>query len=284
MGRIYAGIPQKYSLYENSRVVLLPAPFDLTSTWGKGSDKGPDAFFNASENMELYDIETDSQVYKNGVFSANPVYSKTCPQENAMLIKSAANKYFKDNKLFTMIGGEHSVSIGAIMAATEFYKDLSVLQLDAHADLRPDYQGSQFNHACAMHWASKNTNLVQVGIRSMDACEKEFLKKENLFLAQDIINEETCRSNEILERLTDNVYLSIDLDCFDPSIMPSTGTPVPGGLMWYPVLNLLSKVAKYKNIIGFDIVELAPVEHNKAPDFLAAVLYYKLLSYIFIKG
>lgn len=278
--KTYAGIPAKYAGYKNSKVVLLPVPYDETSTWGKGADKGPDAFLEASENMELYDIETNSEVYKNGIWLAEPLAVEENPEKMVQSIKNNADKYFKDNKLFTMIGGEHSVSIGAIMAATENFENLSVLQLDAHADLRPEYEDSEFNHACAMHWASKNTGLVQVGIRSMDISEKKYLNKENFFAAEYIFKNKNWQQ-QVLSKLTGNVYLSIDLDCFDPAIMPSTGTPVPGGMEWYSTLELLKLTAKNCNIIGLDIVELAPVKSNKAPDFLAANLYYKILSYIF---
>lgn len=278
--KTYAGIPVENSDYANSKVVLLPVPFDATSTWGKGADKGPAAFLEASENMELYDIETDSEAYLAGVYLAPPPDICGSPEAMASKIKSLTHKFLDDDKLFTMIGGEHSVSIGAIMAAAESFDNISVLQLDAHADLRKSYLGSEYNHACALHWASKNTNLVQVGIRSMDISEKIYMNPENVFFAEKIQNL-VNHQKKIADKLTKNVYITIDLDFFDPSIMPSTGTPVPGGLYWGETLSLLKLVSKTKNIVGFDIVELAPNENNKAPDFLAANLYYKILSYIF---
>ncbi len=279
----YAGIPDEYAKYDNCKVIVLPVPYDATSTWGKGADKAPEAFLKASENMELYDIETDTEVYKQGVWLAEPLIAASNPEKMTEQIKSEANKYFKDKKIFTMIGGEHSVSIGAIMAANENFDNLSVLQLDAHSDLRPEYNNSKYNHACAMHWASKNTNLVQVGIRSMDADEKQYMNKLNVFFAENIVNNNSEWQKNVVEKLTDNVYVSIDLDYFDPSIMPSTGTPEPGGMGWYETLKLLKILSFQKNIIGFDIVELAPDKSNKAPDFLTAKLYYKFLSYIFNK-
>ncbi len=278
--KTYAGIPVEYAVYDTSKIVILPVPYDVTSTWGKGADKGPDAFLEASENMELYDIETDSEVYKHGIWLANQLELNENPAIMTESVKIITDKYFKEKKLFTMIGGEHSISIGAIMAASENFPDLSVLQLDAHADLRPEYDGSEFNHACAMHWASKNTNLVQVGIRSMDESENKHINKARFFSAEYIAKNRGWQK-QVVNKLTENVYLSIDLDCFDPAVMPSTGTPVPGGMEWYSTLELLKTVAQNKNIIGFDIVELAPDNNNKAPDFLAANLYYKILSYIF---
>ncbi|MDD3741783.1 MAG: agmatinase [Bacteroidales bacterium] len=277
--KTYAGIPEEFSKYSSSKVVILPVPYDGTSTWGKGADKGPEAFLEASENMEIYDLESDSEVYRHGIWLSKPLLCDPDPQKMTMQVKNCAKKYYVDGKIFTMIGGEHSVSIGAIMASAEQFDNLSVLQLDAHSDLRPEYNGSPFNHACAVHWASKNTNLVQVGIRSMDVVEKPYLNKSNVFYAENIATRNDWQQG-VVDKLTENVYLTIDLDYFDPSILPSTGTPEPGGIDWYPTLDLLKKLAKQKNIIGFDIVELAPNPANPASDFLAAKLYYKILTYI----
>jgi agmatinase len=280
--RTYAGIPEEYATYEKAKVVILPVPYDGTSTWGKGADKGPEAFLEASENMEIYDIESDSEVYKHGVFLCDPLECNPDPEKMTAQVKAAALKYYQDGKMFTMIGGEHSVTIGAVMASVEKFENLSVLHLDAHSDLRPEYNGTPFNHACALHWASKNTNLVQVGIRSMDVAEKPFVKKDKVFYAENIAFRNDWQQ-EVIDKLGDNVYLTIDLDYFDPSILAATGTPEPGGMSWYPTLDLLKKLAKQKQIIGFDIVELAPDPAHPASDFLAAKLYYKILTYIFEK-
>ena len=280
--RTYAGIPEEFAKIETAKVVLYPVPYDGTSTWGKGADLGPEAFLTASENMEIYDLESDTEVYKHGVFLEDAPDCNFSPDEMVKTVKNKTIDVLNSGKIFTMIGGEHSVSIGAIMAAAEKYPDISVLQLDAHSDLRPEYLGTEYNHACALHWASKHTNLIQVGIRSMDVEEKPFVNKEKVFYAEDI----ACRNDwqqQVIDKLGDNVYLTIDLDYFDPSIMPSTGTPEPGGLTWYPTLDLLKKLAKQKNIIGFDIVELAPNPTSPASDFLAAKLYYKILTYILEK-
>jgi agmatinase len=282
MKRTYAGIPEIYSKYSSAQVVILPVPYDGTSTWGKGANKGPEAFLTSSENMELYDIEYDAEVYKRGIWLDDALNCANNPEQMSMQVKQKAMGFYKDNKLFTMIGGEHSVSIGAIMASAETYNNLSVLQLDAHSDLRPEYNGSSYNHACALHWASKNTNLVQVGIRSMDIVEKPFVDKSKVFYAENIA-ERNDWQQEVVDKLTENVYLTIDLDYFDPSIMPSTGTPEPGGMQWYPTLKLLEKLAEQKRIVGFDICELAPHPERTASDFLAAKLYYKILTYIFEK-
>ena len=278
--RTYAGIPEQYSKIETSKVVLIPVPYDGTSTWQKGADKGPEAFLEASENMELYDIETDSEVYKNGVFLADPVTENSSPETMVAEVHNITKSYIQKNKFVTLFGGEHSISIGSIRAFNECFDNLTVVQIDAHADLRKEYEGSKCNHACAVYEASQNTNLIQVGIRSMDAIEKTVMDEDKVFFAHETAQDDYWMDNAI-DLMTNNVFLTIDLDAFDPSIMPSTGTPEPGGLLWYETLEFLQKVFKEKNVVGFDIVELCPNKDEKSSDFLAAKLYYKMLSYKF---
>lgn len=278
--RTFAGIPEEFGLEKNAEVVLVPVPYDGTSTYGKGADKGPEAIFDAAENMELYDIETRSEVYKEGVFIAPVVTEDRSPETMCEAVEETISSYIQKNKFVTMLGGEHSVSIGAIQAFRKKYPDLTVLQIDAHSDLRPEYNGSACNHACALHRASKETNLIQVGIRSMDTVELPFVNEEKFFTTYKIRSMANWQ-DEVVKKLGRNVYITIDLDAFDPSIMPSTGTPEPGGLLWNETLDLLKKVFRHSNVVGFDIVELAPMEGLPAPDFMAAKLYYKLLSYKF---
>lgn len=278
--RTFAGIPEEFAQEASAKVVLIPVPYDGTSTYGKGADKGPDAIYDAAENMELYDIETDSEAYRNGIYLAPEVSENRSPEAMCEAVQAAFKGYLDTDKFVTMLGGEHSVSIGAIKAMKEKYPDLSVLQLDAHSDLRPEYDGSACNHACALHEASKTTNLVQVGIRSMDAVELPFLNRANLFTSYEIRDNKDWMM-DVVNCLGENVYITIDLDAFDPSIMPSTGTPEPGGLFWNETLDLMKMVFKKCNVVGFDIVELAPIESLSGPDFMAAKLYYKLISYKF---
>lgn len=278
--KTYAGIPEKYAQKETASVYLTSIPYDGTSTWGKGADKGFDAFLDASENMEIYDIETNSEVYKKGVFLTEPILEKSSAEAMFKATYAKTKSLLETGKFLTFFGGEHSISIGIIKAFYEKYPDLTVLQLDAHTDLRPSYDGTPYNHACAVYDASQNCNLVQVGIRSMDSSELPYLNKEKCFFAHDL------RSNpnwmkKALSKISGPVYITLDLDVFDPAIMPSTGTPEPGGLLWYEMLDFLKLVFSNHNIVGFDIVELAPNPENKAPDFLAAKLYYKMLSYKF---
>ncbi|MHC4068943.1 MAG: agmatinase [Planctomycetota bacterium] len=276
----FGNLPLKYASPANTKIVILPVPYDQTSTWIKGAQKGPKAIIEASANMELYDIETDSEIYKKGIFTDRPLAEKTSPENMVKAVEEKIKSYIEKGKFTVIIGGEHSVSIGSIKAHAQGYENITVLQLDAHADLRNQYNKSKYNHACVMARASEICPIVQVGIRSMDSSEKKIIKKENAFFAQDI-HDNNDWFDRAIAKLSQNVYITIDLDVFDPSIMPSTGTPEPGGLLWYHTLAFLKKVVHERNVIGFDVVELCPNETNKAPDFLAAKLIYTLLSYKF---
>ncbi len=273
-------LPEEYSDPENADIVIIPVAYDGTSTWVKGADKGPAAIIEASANMELYDIETDSEAYRKGIYTEDTITSDITTTEMINAVNGTVQYYLEKNKFTVVIGGEHSVSIGSIKAHAEHYANLTVLQLDAHADLREEYNGSIYNHACVMARIKESCPIVQVGIRSMDSSENESMDKTRTFFAEDIHNNKDW-IKKVISKLSDNVYITIDLDAFDPSIMPSTGTPEPGGLLWYDVLALLKEVSSKKNVVGFDVVELCPDDRNKAPDFMAAKLIYKLLSYKF---
>ena len=247
----------------------------------KGADRGPQAIVEASAHLELYDIETDSEVYKKGICTLPPIDCPQKPEEMIAAVKNKALSIFQDNKFIVGLGGEHSVSIGFVQAAVEKYDNLSVLQFDAHTDLRESYEGSRFNHACVMARVKEMCPVIQVGIRSMDISEKESVDPDRLVLARNLHHHGINAAADSLDLLTDNVYITIDLDVFDPAYMPSTGTPEPGGLDWYMINTLLSWVAREKKIVGIDVVELLPNEVNRAPDFLAAKLIYRTLSMIF---
>jgi agmatinase len=274
----FGDLPQEYSVLENAMVVVIPVPFDHTSTWLKGADKGPAAIIEASAHMELYDIETDSEVYKKGIFTVEPVNCPELPEDMVQMVAEQVQKYLENDKFVVVVGGEHSVSIGSARAHVTKNAEMTVLQLDAHSDLRDEYEGSKYNHACAMARIVELCPIVQVGIRSMDSSEKKALDPSRVIFAREISTNKNW-IEKVLSKLSKNVYVTIDLDVFDPSIMPSTGTPEPGGLLWYDVLGLLRAVFENRNVVGFDVVELCPDERNKAPDFLAAKLIYKLLSY-----
>lgn len=279
----YGDLPKKYTEFETSKVVIVPVPYDGTSTWLKGADKGPVALLEASANMEVYDVETDSEVHKVGIHTMPAVLENSSPEEMVDAVYSRIKDLLKKKKFPVVIGGEHSVSIGAIKAVASHFNDITILQLDAHADMRQEYEGSKNNHACVMARAKEVAPIVQVGIRSMSVEEREDIQPDRVFYASHIHEQKTWMY-ELLNKLTRNVYITIDLDVLDPSIMPSTGTPEPGGLLWYQVLEILKTVSEQVNIVGFDVVELRPMKENKAPDFLASKLIYTLLTYKYITG
>lgn len=276
----FGDLPKEYSNLQDSKIVIIPVAYDRTSTWIKGADKGPQAIIEASANMELYDIETDSQVYLKGIFTDETISSVSAPEDMVETVRKKVHQYIRSDKFTVVIGGEHSVSIGSIKAHAQNHTGITVLQLDAHTDLRDQYQGSKYNHACVMARAREISPIVQVGIRSMDSSEKDLIDRNNTFFAKDIYYN-TDWVQRIVSKLSDRVYITIDLDVFDCSVMPSTGTPEPGGLLWYDVLSLLKAVFDSCDVTGFDLVELCPSRTNKAPDFLAARLIYKCLSYKF---
>ena len=262
---------------ESAAYVLLSVPYDGTSTFVKGADKGPQAILNASDSLELYDVQYDTDVSKAGVYTDHYDYDLSTPEAMVKSVYGRVSHFLDMGKRVAMVGGEHSVAVGAIRAMSERYPDLTVLQIDAHADLRDEYHGSPYNHACVMRRAQECARVVQVGIRSVCEEEQSNIVPENIFYAHNIVGR-TGWEDEVLERLTGNVYISFDLDGLDPSILPATGTPLPGGLQWYPTLNLLEKVFRARRVVGFDVVELCPQEGNVVSDVLAASLVYKMMG------
>jgi len=272
----FGNIPEAYSGYEKSRFVILPIPFEKTGSWMHGANMGPEAIIRASAYMELYDIETASQPFLQGIHTADPVLAST----SATMLDEAytrAAAFGADGKFVISIGGEHTVSLGPIRAHHEKWPGMSVLHLDAHTDYRMEFEGNTLSHACVMARVSEFCrDIVSVGIRSMDISERSYLSDEKIFYAHEIHNKVGWEVN-VIDKLSKDVYVTIDLDVFDPGIMPSTGTPEPGGLTWYQVTNLLKQVAGARNIVGMDVVELCP-SNNPAPDFLAAKLIYRIIS------
>ncbi len=273
-------LPDVTCSFDRAQMVLVPVPYDETSTWGKGADQGPDALIRASEHLEAYDIETRYEVSDHGFYTDVPVTEKQSPEAMIQAVYTRVRQRLDQNKFCIVLGGEHSVSIGAVQAHAEKFSDLTVLQLDAHSDLRDEYHGSQYNHACVMARIRQCCSIVQVGIRSMDATELSRVEPDRMFFAADIIGQSVWVERAI-EKTAPNVYVTIDLDVFDSSLMPSTGTPEPGGLFWYDVMRFLRRLCKERRVVGFDVVELCPSQGNRAPDFMAAKLVYTFSSYIF---
>lgn len=276
----YGALSERYCQLDSASIAVVPVPYDGTSTWMKGANQGPEAILEASSHMELYDIETDSEVYRQGIVTMAPVSCPDDPKEMAAVVYETARILWEQDKFIVGIGGEHSISIGLVRAAAKKYADLSVLQLDAHTDTRNVYEGSPYNHACVMSRIGEICPYVQAGIRSMDVSERKGLNRDRTFFAHELLGSSGVVAN-ICRALTQNVYVTIDLDVLDPSVMPSTGTPEPGGLDWYTLMALLKRVVQKKNVVAMDLTELLPNPANKAPDFLAAKLIYRVLSMVF---
>lgn len=263
--------------FNNAKVVILPVPYDGTTSYRAGTRDGPKAIIDASRFMEHYDVETKKTISDLGFFTLDELEpSSNSAEETIMRVQEAVQDILNAKKFPVVIGGEHSITLGAVRAFSNVYKNLTILQIDAHSDLRDEWEGSRYSHACVMKRCSEIAKITQVGIRSISKEEADIIKSSNNIKtffgnAFDV--------NNILESLTDNVYITIDIDSLDPSIMPSTGTPEPDGLSWKQVLELIDTVGKKKNVVGIDLVELAPIPGNVAPDFLAAKLLYRAIGY-----
>ena len=262
---IFGDFEEQYREYSAAKFAILPVPYDATSTWVKGADKGPEAFLDASFTLENYDVETGTEAYKHGIATLPFVTEDRTPELICNQVQQEVATLLNDGKFPVTIGGNHTVSIGAIRAMAQKYNNLTVLQLDAHSDLRPEYEGSPLNHACVMNRAAEVAKITQVGIRSQCVEELPFFEKDRLFYAHQIFDNNNWQQKAI-DTLTENVYVTIDLDVFDPSVLPSTGTPEPGGLTYYQVLHFLRSVFANRNVVGFDIVELCPNPIDKASD------------------
>ncbi|OGO59880.1 MAG: agmatinase [Chloroflexi bacterium RBG_19FT_COMBO_47_15] len=276
----FAGLISPYADLSTAKVVILPVPYDSTTEWHSGTREGPQAIINASQYLELYDIELDREIYKVGIHTLPKVEPLlNSPEEMIDRVYHIAGELTRQAKFMVMFGGEHSLSLGIVRALKEKKQDLSVLQLDAHADLRDEYLGTKYSHACVMRRILELCPIVQVGIRSLSWEEQRFLAQNNMHPFFAAPSSGLASPEDITALLSDNVYVSIDLDVFDPSIVPAVGTPEPGGMQWHEVLNLLRTVTLHRRIIGFDVVELCPKEGPASCAFLAAKLAYKLIGY-----
>ena len=280
--RVFFELEPEYRNPERSAAAILPVPYDRTSSWKKGADRGPEAILDASTYVEVYDIETDSEPFRHGIATLQPVLCSDPPEQLATQVNNRVGGLLDRGQLPVVVGGEHSVTIGAVDAARDRFADLSVLQIDAHADTREEYRGSPYNHACVMARVRERCPIVQVGIRSLDSEEVSALDRERVFFAHEIAPAGDCEwIDRVVNLLTHDVYVTIDLDAFDPSIIPATGTPEPGGLDWYTVNQLLARVAQQRRVVAFDVVELLPQPGDHASAFTAAKLIYRFLAEIF---
>ena len=278
----FGGIEEKYEALEGAAFVVVPVPYDLTTTYQGGARKGPAAILEASCNMELYDEEIEAETYRAGIHTMEPLEAVASGPEGMLgRIEETVTGVFELGKIPVMLGGEHSITLGAVRAARKRYPKLSVLHLDAHADMRVSYQGTPYSHACIGRRMIELCPVVQAGIRSMSVEEADFLRRRKLpSCSAAAIRRDRAWVEKLIRHLTRDVYITVDLDAFDPAVMPATGTPEPGGMLWHDVLDLLREVCRKKNVIGFDLVELAPIPGMVAPDFLAARLAYRMMGYV----
>jgi len=278
----FGGIEPQYESLTDATFVVVPVPYDLTSTYQSGARRGPTAILEASGNMELFDEELGKETFRAGIHTADFLEAKaTGPEAMVQAVRETIRDIVFLDKIPVMLGGEHSLSPGAVAAVKDKYPGLCVLHFDAHADLRDSYQGSPFSHACAGRRMSELCPLVQVGIRSLSAEEAVFMKQASVktHFAHNMFQDANWL-NRICESLHDDVYISIDLDVLDPAFMPATGTPEPDGLSWRQLLEIVRAVSGRSRVRGFDVVELAPIPGLVAPDFLAAKLIYRIMGYL----
>lgn len=278
----FCDLPDELAALESAAAAIVPVPYDLTSTWKKGADRGPRAILEASHHLEWYDLATGQETCRRGIATLPPVECAGEPQVLAEILDQQIGGLIEAGTLPIVLGGDHSVSIGAIRGAARVAPGLSVLQIDAHSDTREEYAGSTFNHACVMKRAREWCEVVQVGIRAVDAAEVPLLDPERVIYAHQIngADPEPEWIERALAGLGEKVYVTIDVDGFDPAYVPATGTPEPGGLDWYQVTGLLEQVAKRHRVVGFDVVELLPTPGQWASEFLAAKLVYRFLSFV----
>ncbi len=283
MPQNFGGLPPEFSRFDSARAVVLPVPYDLTTSYVTGTRHGPHAIVDASTHLELYDEELHSEPYRLGIHTLPPLEpSAAGPEETLQRVEEVISWLIERDKFPVMLGGEHSLTLAPVRALLKRFGKCSVLQLDAHADLRDSFQGTPFNHACVgrrMH--ELGLNLVQIGIRAISPEEAEFIRSaKNLYVCFDYeLHSHSAKIDEALAKLRDPVYVTVDLDVFDPALMPAVGTPEPGGLDWYTVLRILRHVGEKHTVLGFDVVELCPIAGMVGPNFLAAKLVYKMLGY-----
>ena len=274
----FAALPAEHSDYESSRVVILPVPYDATASGWVGSREGPAAIIEASENMELYDIGIGCEPYLVGIHTL-PELAVHAGGPEAMVerVREVVGELLDDGKFVVTLGGEHTVAVGAIRAQAERTPGLSVLAFDANADLRDSYMDTPYSHACTLRRALESAPVVQVGLRSAERGEHELIRERGLpFYSPQEYRDRGAEA--IAAQLGDEVYVTIDLDAFDPSQVAAVGTPEPGGLLWDEVSDLLATVARKRRIVGFDVTELAPSLGPRANAQLAARLTYRLIG------
>lgn len=275
----FLGLPESDTDLQRARAVILPVPYERTTSYVGGTARGPEAIIDASRNVELYDEELESEPYRVGVHTARPLdLSRLEARESLARIEEAVGRFLDQGKWVCLLGGEHTVTTGGVRAALKRHPGLTVVQLDAHADLRDEYEGSPWSHACVMRRVHDICPAVAIGIRALSREEVEFARKYNkkILYARQMGPDWPERA---LEGISGEVYLTFDIDFMDPSIVPATGTPEPGGAAYGPTLRFLRGLARQARVVAMDLVELSPVRGLHASNFVAARLVYKTLGY-----
>ncbi len=277
---VFAGLEPPYSNLQQAKTVILPVPYDSTSEWRTGSRHGPQAIIDASQYLELYDLELDRETYKVGISTLpriEPLLSS--PQDMIDRVCGVVRGLVQKEKFIVVLGGEHSLSLGSVRAFKEAFPGLSVLQLDAHADLRDEYLGTRYGQACVMRRIFELCPICQVGVRSLSWEERQFLTQKKLepFYMSDLASN-TVSIDQIVDSLSQDVYVTIDVDVLDPSIMPAVGTPEPDGMSWRQILSIIESVTLHKHVVGFDLMEFCPAEGPSSCAFLLAKLAYKFIG------
>ncbi|GMU34691.1 MAG: agmatinase [Planctomycetia bacterium] len=279
----FLGLPPRYCDPKKARYAILPLPYDGTVSYQTGTRNGPRAIITASQQVELFDEEYGKEFTAAGVMTCDPVAPEMAgPREMHESVYQAARQVLAKKKFLIALGGEHSLTSGLVRAVKRKHKKLSVLQIDAHADLRAEYEGTPYSHAAVMRRVVEmGIPVVAVGIRNYSLGEHQFMKKHGI----TPVSVREVRTNadwlqQVVEQLTDNVYVTIDIDGFDPAYAPGTGTPEPGGLDWFQVNDLLKATAMFRNIVAADVVEVLPQPGTAQTEFLAAKLVYKLIAHV----
>jgi agmatinase len=284
-GTNFLGLPDEETRYEDARGVVVPVPWEATVSYGGGTARGPAAILEASRYVELYDEVLREEPYRTG--GVHTAAAIDCSHDDPVAflaeLESVAAQLFSDGKFPVFLGGEHSLTTGPVRAAHATFEDLSILQFDAHADLRESYEGTPWSHACVMRRVHElGVPAVPVGIRAVSIEEARFIQEEDLpvFWSHRIAQGEEWMDT-VLNALSDTVYVTFDVDFLDPSLVPATGTPEPGGGFWHETMRFLGYVFQEKTVVGMDVVELAPIEGLHAPDFVVARLVHRCLGYRF---
>jgi agmatinase len=278
---IFADVPPPYFDFDRAKVVILPVPYDSTTEWRSGTRDAPQAIIDASRYLEMYDLELDRESYEVGIHTLPEVeVLMSGPEGMIQRVYEITKELLQKRKFVVMLGGEHSLSLAATRAFREAFPQLSVLQFDAHADLRDEYLGTKYGQACVMRRVSELCPIVQVGIRSLSREEKQFLDGNRMIpFYMSTVAEDKDLVGHIIASLSEDVYVTIDVDVFDPSIMPAVGTPEPGGMQWQQVLDILKSIACHRHVVGFDLMEFCPREGPISCAFMLAKLAYKFIGY-----